>query len=257
VGAEPPREPGDLLHVGVELGVAFTQEPQQHVAPLRARRLAQEGLLGIQALIGDAQRLGGVARLLAQQYLAVASADREALAALQQRACQLGGDLLRFARRLRARRLREGGLLRPACEPDEGAELVAAESVGASRALGALGEPAPEARQQSVAGWVAEGVVVALEPVEVEEQHQLRCGRGRVGRFAREVRQQRAPVAKARERVAIGQLGARRDQAQVLARRRQQPCQHRHERRRGEPRQSASDALDAPVHEDADRDQPA
>ena len=39
--AEPCARLRDLLHVGVQLGIAFAQEPEQYVAPLRMRRFAQ------------------------------------------------------------------------------------------------------------------------------------------------------------------------------------------------------------------------
>ena len=73
----------------------------------------------------------------------------------------------------------------------EQAELVAAEAVGAADARQRGREPA----QQRVARGVAEGVVVVLEAVEVEEDERVRT-----------------PVALARsrswiERAAVGQLG--------------------------------------------------
>ena len=52
----------------------------------------------------------------------------------------------------------------------EDAELVAAQPIGPPVALDAAVERLAQAREQRVAGEVAEGVVVALEAVEVEEQ---------------------------------------------------------------------------------------
>ncbi len=59
-----------------------------------------EQLLRVETLIGDAQRLLGALRLLSEQHLAVAGADREVLATLQQRAGEVGGELRRIARDL-------------------------------------------------------------------------------------------------------------------------------------------------------------
>ena len=59
------------------------------------------------------------------------------------------------------------------------AELVAAEPVGAAVAVHRVRQPLAEPHQQPVAGGVAEGVVVLLEAVEVE-QHQRARGRSGV-----------------------------------------------------------------------------
>jgi hypothetical protein len=73
---------------------------------------------------------------------------------------------------------------------EERAELVAAhpEHVGAVAEEGA--QLAAEARQQDVAGGVAEGVVVVLEAVEVEQRAARRRARGsaRVGCRGRSAR---------------------------------------------------------------------
>ena len=90
----------------------------------------------------------------------------------------------------RARRLRRPRSRPRRCRLGEQAELVAAEPVR-SAPVRAASELAAEPREQRVAGGVAEGVVVALEAVEVEEKQRPRAGPG-VAASALEVRHQRA-----------------------------------------------------------------
>ena len=96
--------------------------------------------------------------LVREQDDAVGRGDRELLAGLAER---VGGD-------------RDDLLDAVGVDVEHGAELVAAEPVGVAvgRDLGA--ELRAEAREQRVAGEVAERVVVALEAVEVEEHQQAR-----------------------------------------------------------------------------------
>src|SRR5213079_1017047 len=54
---------------------------------------------------------------------------------------------------------------------DQDQELVAAEAVGGGRWLNGRLQASAQHRQHLVPGRVAEGVVVALEAVEVEEDH--------------------------------------------------------------------------------------
>ena len=137
-------------------------------------------------------------------------ADLEALAVLGQRA--RGAASARDAR-VAARRRSD-------------AELVAAEAVGVAARADAPRRLRAEPRQQRVAGGVAEGVVVALEAVEVEQQR----ARGLAAsprEAALEVAHQRAAVAEAGERVGRApraRLGAQ--HADVLAERED----HAHER---------------------------
>ena len=70
---------------------------------------------------------------------------------------------------------------RSALDGQHGAELVAAQPVGLAVGRDRSGQLGSEAGEQGVAGGMAEGVVVALEAVEVEEHQQARSplGRGR------------------------------------------------------------------------------
>ena len=65
---------------------------------------------------------------------------------------------------------------------EQDAELVAAQAVGAAVARDRGGEIGAEALQQRVAGGVAEGVVVLLEAVEVEEGEAAPVGGRRLRR---------------------------------------------------------------------------
>jgi len=55
---------------------------------------------------------------------------------------------------------------------EQRAELVSAQAVDLSGGVDRLAQRPPEAREQRVARGMAEGVVVELEAVEVEEQQQ-------------------------------------------------------------------------------------
>ena len=102
-------------------------------------------------------------------------------------------------------------------------ELVAAEAGDDVGRAQPLAQHARDARQQAVAGGVAEGVVDGLEAVEVEHE------RGALGAVAAHVREvprelllEAAAVREPGERVVVGevaQLGGRREQrAQVALR---------------------------------------
>ena len=80
------------------------------------------------------------------------------------------------------------------------AELVAAEPVGAPVAVHGVGEPLAQPHQQAVAGRVAEGVVVLLEAVEVEQHQRERSARAVASaaassRSAIRLRRLRSPVS--------------------------------------------------------------
>ena len=110
----------------------------------------------------SAMRSASVAsmRLAREHDRAVGAGDGEALAALGQRAGGAGDD-------------RVGDLV---ARVEERAELVAAHPERAA-AAGQVGrEVAAEADEQRVARGVAEGVVVVLEAVEVEEDEHERAG---------------------------------------------------------------------------------
>ena len=94
----------------------------------------------------------GDRRLLRDRDGAVGRGDREAVSVLDQRGGRQQLDLV------------------AAVGIGEDAELVAPQAIGAPVALDAAVERLAQAREQRVAGEMAEGVVVALEAVEVEEQ---------------------------------------------------------------------------------------
>jgi hypothetical protein len=107
---------------------------------------------------------------------------------------------------------------------DQDAELVPAEAVGGTATLGHGGlQRAGQADQQGVAGGVAKGVVVGLEPVEVEQHQQQRAFQGRFLQPAVQVEPELAPVGDPGEGVAqrsgdqpamLGQERHRRDPEQ-------------------------------------------
>ena len=83
---------------------------------------------------------------------------------------------------------------------EQDAELVAAEPVGDAAIADTVGQLRGEAHEQRVAGDVAEGVVVGLEAVEVEEHERHRTGMAASNEVL-EHAQHQAAVAEARERV--------------------------------------------------------
>ena len=114
-------------------------------------RPASAVLAFVHALVGDSQGILGLADLV-EHDCAVRVADVESPATLGER---LYGGLDR-------RRARRAG--------GKHAELVAPEAVRHARVGHCLAQPVTEAREQSVAGQVTEGVVVGLEAVEVEQR---------------------------------------------------------------------------------------
>ena len=90
--AHAPSQIGQLLYVSAKPRVAFADQADEHVSPLQARRGMTSDLLRIQPLIGYPQRLLHFAGLDAEQHLAVAGADGEMLARLDQRARELAGQ---------------------------------------------------------------------------------------------------------------------------------------------------------------------
>ena len=115
----------------------------------------------------------GDGRLLRDGDGAVGRGDREAVSALDQRGGRQQLDLI------------------AAIGVGQDAELVAAEAIGTPVALDAAVERLPEAREERVAGEMAEGVVVALEAVEVEEQEHGGVCAPRVARRSRSIMSRR------------------------------------------------------------------
>ena len=116
---------------------------------------------------------------------------------------------------------------------EQHAELVAAHPVGRSGAGDVRPELGPEALQQSIAGRVAVGVVVVLEPVEVEErQHGAPSWPG-VG-HAVEIAREGAAVAQAGERVGQRLLAAGHQHPGVLAQRQHEAGQDGEQRGGGQ-----------------------
>ena len=132
------------------------------------------------------------------------------------------------------------------------AELVAADAVDLALTHHGCAQLLRDSREERVAGGMAEGVVVGLEPVEVE-QHQDR-GRARV-ECAAEVDHQLAPVAHARERVRLRFDPGRREQLHLLAEGEGHPCDHGQHRGRGKDGCRLVQRLELSVDEDPERGQ--
>ena len=146
-------------------GVSLCDHLEQDVAQLLGGRLPPPySLLGVEPLVGELERAGRVRRLRRQDDGAVGARDLEALAALVQ--CSDGAfDVVADA---------------VLVEPEQGAELVAAEPVGGAAIGDRLVEAPAQPHQQGVASRVPEGVVVVLEAVEIEQHEHRRVGRGGV-----------------------------------------------------------------------------
>ena len=146
------REARHAAHVVAHVGLTLEQRLQEHAVGLAGAE-QRVVLLGVEALVGDVQCLGGARSLVGQEDAAERRRDLEALAPLAQRLTGVAQKLL-GAGRLDAR---------------EHTELVAAEPVAACALGQRLGELVCEPAQQRIAGRVAEAVVVELEAVEVVE----------------------------------------------------------------------------------------
>ena len=178
-GADQVRHAAE---VAFEAGMALGERAQEHVGALAPRRGAPGVLVRIHTLIGDQEGLAGTRRLAGDGDGAIGGRDREPVAVLGERGGRPELDL----------RARAG--------VGQHAELVAAEAIGAPVGLNAALECLAQAREQRVAGKVAEGVVVVLEAVEVEEQEHRRVGWA--DRAGAEVGHELATVGQAGQAVA-------------------------------------------------------
>ena len=116
--------------------------------------------------------------------------------------------------RSRPGRLDDDRVLTPETPGVEGAELIPAEAVGATPAPDDRLQLAAEPCEQRVAGGMTEGVVVALESVQVEEDERVRLA---VGDGDLEIGEQLAAVAQAAEWVGEQVIGGLPKDSHVLA----------------------------------------
>ena len=185
LAADRQRQVGGAAQVHVQVGLALGQAAQQHVARLAPGGDAPVALAGVHAPVGELQRLGRVGDL----HRRLAPTPCEVVTS-KPSPCSASAATQASASTLQPGRPRV----------DDDAELVAAEPVGAAVAVHGVREPLAEPHQQAVAGGVAEGVVVLLEAVEVE-QHAARTGCSRVAcgssssRSAIRLRRLRSPVS--------------------------------------------------------------
>jgi hypothetical protein len=120
-----------------QLGGAFLEGPEQHVAALAVGRAAAAGLLGVHALVDQLHGLGDVLALLGQQDRPVGGGDGEPPAVLAERLAGRGRDRAHLV----------------VWDLGEDAELVPAEPVGAPALAGhGLLERGGQPDQQRVAG---------------------------------------------------------------------------------------------------------
>ena len=164
---------------GRRSGACWSTHGEEQIARLPLRRDAVVVLLGVHALVDDAQRRRRVAGLTRQEGEAARRADR--LVLLGQRLERLADRVLELGRR----------------PVQEHAELVSAQPVGGARRRERRRQAGAEPRQQRVAGRVPVGVVVGLEPVEVEHREHRGGVVGALGDGPLEVDQEPAPVAQA------------------------------------------------------------
>ncbi len=212
-------EVGDRAGVADERGVAGAEHGQQRLLDLAGGGHAARVLLGVHALVGDAQGLGG---------------RRWPRSGARSRRRSSRSRSPRPARSAPARRRQQRHAVLEA-RLEQRAELVAAHPEDRP-ARAEEGRSCRPGARRHVAGGVAEGVVVVLEAVEVEQ---------RAARPA--TRAWRSPRASSSARVSARRLpspvrasvsASSREVAQhadVLAEGQRQPDHHEHERGRGEP----------------------
>ena len=133
----------------------------------------------------------------------------------------------------------------------EHAELVAADPVDLAAVADAGGELLREPREQGVARRVAEGVVVGLEAVEVEEHEH---GGGAAGERRLEVDHQLAPVPDPGQRVGLGLDARGGEEVELVAERDAHPGDHGQDRRGRQDDGGRVQALELAVDEDRERD---
>ena len=188
-------------------------------------------LVLVHALIREAQGLDRIGRVLGHEHHAMGCGHVEHVSVLAQRV---------------HRRVEDARGVRGIIDGGKHAELVAAHAVG-DRGRNGLAQAFAEAREQGVARRVAEGVVIGLEAVEVEqrEQHEP-VG---VGDVAVHVAHQRAPVAEPGEGIRQRLVTARREHGEVLGEGDAQAQDHGHHRRGGEREGDGVDAVKMVVHQ--------
>ena len=198
-------ELGDAVSMPGEQRVPLHQHAQEGIGRLASRRRALAVLLVVHPLICNAQGGRGVAGLVRDPDEAVRDRDLESLAVLAE-----GGGRSRHGER------------RVALDRQERAELVAAHPVGARQRPDRALEGGSEPGQQRIAGRVAERVVVALEPVQVEENEYLRAAL-RLG----EILEQPAPIAESGQGVGERLLAAQPNHPEVVEEDENQPQDQR------------------------------
>ena len=176
-----PRQVGHPVGVRAQVGRVLVEHGEQEVAGLALGRRAPVVLLGVHALIDDAKRRRGVARLAGQEREAVRRADV--------------GVLLRQS----TQRGRHGLLELGGRAVEKHAELVAAQPVRGTCLVECRCEPHAEPRQQRIPRGMAMRVVIGLESVEVEHGERRRRVVGALSDRPLEIAQQAAPVPEAGE----------------------------------------------------------
>ncbi len=234
---------GDGDGVAAELGVANGLHAEQRVLDLADGGGAAGVLLGVHALVGDAQGVVGAVGFGRERDRAVGAADPEAVALL--------GERERGAVEER------DGILGPDLE--EHAELVAAHAEDLPAGADVFAQVGAEAGEEDVARRMAEGVVVVLEAVEVEQGERDRRLGDRLREGLVERAGQCAAVAEAGERVGQGLAARGVQHADVLAERQRQADHHEDQRRGGERDgqrvEVAHRAVDQQLERDATGDQ--
>jgi len=131
------------------------------------------------------------------------------------------------------------------------AELVAAEPVCPFGSRHHGGKLRAEAGEQRISGGMAEGVVVPLEAVEVED-HQQAAWRVRSVEQAIEIRQEPSAISETGQRVGDRFVPGELEEPAVLAEGHCEPDDDREQRRRRQAEGEQVDPVEVVVDEDAD-----
>src|SRR5450755_2083230 len=133
-----------------EVRCLLAERLRQDITALALCRGARAAFAVIHALISQAQRRLGVSGLCRHVHDTVGAADREAVADLDQCCDRALNPVVNAS----------------LAAVDQYAELVAPHAIGATAVGDAFLKVGAQAREQRIAGWMAEGVVVELETVE-------------------------------------------------------------------------------------------
>jgi len=230
------RERRNAFRVNLESRLAFG-EPVQEGVQCPVCLATSRVLLGVESLVREAERIARVCRLVGKHDRPERARDVEALAVLGECGARAIDERLGFS-------------LRDRCDE---AELVSTEAVDRTVLARYSSQLCTEAREQRISRRVAEAVVVALEPVEVEDHEESR-DRMFVVQPAFQVGDELAPIGQACQRIRDRLVPRKPEETTVLSERADEAEDDEENRRCREHECEQVDPVEVVGHEDAGGD---